>query len=58
MGKTTMSLAKDLESQEDAWEDIVFPPSELWVMSHPWKSDLQQMQLLIDCLNCWWHDPE
>jgi len=36
-GKTTMSLAKDLESQEDAGEDIALPPSELWRMSHPWK---------------------
>jgi len=28
-----MSLAKDLESQEDAGEDIILPPSELWRMS-------------------------
>lgn len=53
-----MSLAKDLEPQEDSWEDIVFPPSDLWSDEPPLESDLhrQQMQLLIDCLNWWWHD--
>lgn len=53
-----MSLAKDLEFQEDAWEDIIFPPSDLWSDEPPLESDLhrQQMQLLIDCINWWWHD--
>lgn len=45
-----MSLAKDLESQEDAGEDIVFPPSELWSDEPPLESDLhrQQMQLQLE----------
>ena len=53
-----MSLAKDLNIPEDTWEDVVVPPTDLWSDEPPLESDLhsQQMQLLIDCLNLWWHE--
>jgi len=53
-----MSLAKDLNIPEDTWEDIVVPPTDLWSDEPPLKSDLhrQQMDLLINCLQWWWHD--
>lgn len=51
-------FAKDLNIPEDTWEDIVVPPTDLWSDEPPWESDLhrQQMDLLIDCLEWWWHD--
>jgi Uma2 family endonuclease len=53
-----MSLAKDLNIPEDTWEDIVVPPTDLWSDELPLESDLhrQQMELLINCLEWWWHD--
>lgn len=53
-----MSLAKDLNIPEDTWEDVVVPPTDLWNDEPPWESDLhrQQMDLLINCLEWWWHD--
>jgi Uma2 family endonuclease len=53
-----MSLAKDLEILQDKEEDIIIPPQDLWSDEPPLESDLhrQQMQLLIDCLNWWWHN--
>jgi len=53
-----MSLAKDLNIPEDTWEDIVVPPTDLWSDEPPLESDLhrQQMDLLINCLEWWWHD--
>jgi Uma2 family endonuclease len=52
-----MSLAQDLNIPEDTWENIVVPPTELWSDEPPLESDLHrlQMQLLIDCINWWWH---
>lgn len=53
-----MSLAKDLNIPEDTWEDVVVPPTDLWSDEPPLESDLhrQQMNLLINCLEWWWHD--
>lgn len=51
-------FAKDLNIPEDTWEDVVVPPTDLWSDEPPLESDLhrQQMDLLIDCLEWWWHD--
>ncbi len=51
-----MSLAKDLESPEDAREDVIFPPGDLWSNEPPLETDLhlRQMMLLIKCLEWWW----
>ena len=51
-------FAKDLNIPEDTWEDIAVPPTDLWSDEPPLESDLhrQQMELLIDCLEWWWHD--
>lgn len=53
-----MSLAKDLNIPEDTWEDVTVPPTDLWSDEPPLESDLhrQQMDLLINCLEWWWHD--
>jgi Uma2 family endonuclease len=53
-----MSLAKDFEIPEDIGEDIIIPPTDLWSDEPPLESDLhrQQMQLLIDSLEWFWHD--
>lgn len=53
-----MSLAKNLDPPEDIYEEIVFPPSDLWSDEPPLESDLHrlQMQLLIDSLNWLWCD--
>jgi Uma2 family endonuclease len=39
-------------------EGIVLPPSDLWSDEPPLESDLHllQIKLLLDSLNCWWHD--
>ncbi len=51
-----MSLAKDLETSEDAREDVIFPASDLWSDEPPLETDLhlRQMMLLIKCLDWWW----
>ncbi len=51
-----MSLAKDLETPEDAREDVIFPASGLWSDEPPLETDLhlRQMMLLIKCLDWWW----
>ena len=53
-----MSLAKDLDFVEDEQEEIVVPPCDLWSDEPPLESDLhrQQMDLLIDSLEWWWHE--
>lgn len=53
-----MSLAKDLTIQEEPWEDICFPPTDLYSDEPPLESDLhlQQIILLLQSLNGWWQD--
>ncbi|RUR85115.1 Uma2 family endonuclease [Chlorogloeopsis fritschii PCC 9212] len=53
-----MSLARDFEIPEDIGEDIIIPPTDLWSDEPPLESDLhrQQMQLLIDSLECFWQN--
>lgn len=53
-----MSLAKDLNLQEEPWEDIPLPPSDLESDEPPLESDLhlRQIVLLIQCLEYLWRD--
>ncbi len=53
-----MSLAKGLDTPEDEWDDIVFPPGDLLSDEPPLESELhlRQMVLLISCLEWWWRD--
>jgi Uma2 family endonuclease len=53
-----MSLAKDHNIQEEPWEEIIFPPSDLESDEPPLESDLhlRQIVLLIQCLEYLWRD--
>jgi Uma2 family endonuclease len=53
-----MSLAKDLNLQEEPWEDLPLPPSDLESDEPPLESDLhlRQIVLLIQCLEYIWRD--
>ncbi len=53
-----MPLAKDLNQPETLSEAIVFLPSDLWSDEPPLETylHLQQMILLLNCLNCWWRE--
>ncbi len=53
-----MSLAKDLNRLETSSEAIVFPLGDLLSDEPPLETDLhlQQMMLLLNCLNWWWRD--
>ena len=53
-----MSLAKDLDTAKDIPEDAIFPPSDL-LSDEPQLETylhLQQMILLLKCLEWWWRD--
>lgn len=53
-----MSLAKDLDQAKTISETLVFPPSDL-LSDEPQLETylhLQQMVLLLNCLNWWWRD--
>ena len=53
-----MSLAKDLDAHKDIPEDTIFPPSDL-LSDEPQLETylhLQQMILLLKCLEWWWRD--
>ncbi len=54
----TMSFAQDIETSQDFWEDVVFPPSDLLSNEPPLETDLHrlQMTLLIQCLEWLWRD--
>ncbi|MEA5506726.1 Uma2 family endonuclease [Halotia wernerae UHCC 0503] len=49
-----MSIAKDLPTSED----VIFPPGDLYSDEPPLESylHLQQMLLLLKCLEWWWRD--
>jgi Uma2 family endonuclease len=51
-----MSLAKNLDIE--TWDDIVFPPSDLWSDEPPLESDLhrKQIDLLIRLLEWLWRE--
>lgn len=53
-----MSLAKDLDQAATISEAVVFPPGELLSDEPPLETylHLQQMVLLLNCLNWWWRD--
>lgn len=53
-----MSLAQDLDTKKDISEDVIFPPSDLYSDEPPLETylHLQQMLLLIKCLDWWWRD--
>jgi len=53
-----MSFAQELETSEDLWDDIVFPPSDLLSDEPPLETDLHrlQMTLLIACLEWLWRE--
>ncbi len=53
-----MSLAQDLDTTKDIPEDVIFPPSDLYSDEPPLETylHLQQMLLLIKCLDWWWRD--
>ncbi|MGB5960153.1 MAG: Uma2 family endonuclease [Coleofasciculaceae cyanobacterium] len=53
-----MSLAQDLEATKDIPEDVIFPPEDLYSDEPPLETylHLQQMLLLIKCLDWWWRD--
>lgn len=52
-----MSLAKDIEIIEPQ-DDVIFPPGDLYSDEPPLESylHLQQMILLLTCLEWWWRD--
>jgi Uma2 family endonuclease len=52
-----MSLAKDIEPIVSL-DDVIFPPSDLYSDEPPLESylHLQQMILLLTCLEWWWRD--
>lgn len=51
-----MSLTQELAPSQDIPEDVIFPPSDLYSDEPPLETylHLQQMLLLIKCLNWWW----
>ncbi len=53
-----MSLAKDIETPKDIREDVIFPPRDLYSDEPPLETylHLQQMLLLIKCLEWWWRN--
>ncbi len=42
-----MSFAKDLETPQETWEDVIFPPGDLWSDEPPLESELHLRQLLL-----------
>ncbi len=53
-----MTFAQELETTEAAWDDIVFPPSDLLSDEPPLETDLHrlQMTLLLACLEWLWQE--
>ncbi|HEY9796886.1 MAG TPA: Uma2 family endonuclease [Leptolyngbyaceae cyanobacterium] len=51
-----MSFAQDIETPQDFWEDVVFPPSDLLSDEPPLETELhlRQIMLLIQCLEWVW----
>ncbi|MBW4614113.1 MAG: Uma2 family endonuclease [Desmonostoc vinosum HA7617-LM4] len=53
-----MTIAQELESQQDISKDVTFPPSDLYSDEPPLETELhlQQIVLLLQCLECLWQD--
>ncbi|NJM72412.1 MAG: Uma2 family endonuclease [Scytonema sp. RU_4_4] len=57
-----MSVAKDQttapDTQEQEWDDIIFPPGDLYSNEPPLETDLhrEQIDLLISLLKWWWRN--
>ncbi|NMG19461.1 Uma2 family endonuclease [Brasilonema bromeliae] len=57
-----MSVAKDQttapDTQEQEWDDIIFPPGDLYSDEPPLETDLhrEQIDLLISLLKWWWRN--
>lgn len=53
-----MSFAPELETPEEVWDDIIFPPGDLFSDEPPLETDLHRLQitLLIQCLEWLWSD--
>ena len=53
-----MSLAKDLETTKQIWEEVIFPPSDLLSDEPPLETELhlRQLVLLIHSLEWIWRD--
>jgi Uma2 family endonuclease len=53
-----MSLAKENTSIQDMPEDVIVPPGDLYSDEPPLETylHLQQMLLLMQCLNWWWRE--
>ncbi|HEY9599294.1 MAG TPA: Uma2 family endonuclease [Cyanophyceae cyanobacterium] len=53
-----MSITQDIETPQDIPEDVIFPPEDLYSDEPQLESyfHLQQMLLLLKCLDWWWRD--
>lgn len=53
-----MTLAQDRQTPQDISEDVIFPPEDLYSDEPQLESylHLQQMLLLLKCLDWWWRD--
>ncbi|MBG1267899.1 Uma2 family endonuclease [Nostoc sp. WHI] len=53
-----MTIAQELDSQEDISKDVIFPPGDLYSDEPPWETELhmQQLILLLECLKLLWRD--
>ncbi len=53
-----MTLAQEIDLAQDTQSEITFPPSDLYSDEPPMETylHLQQMMLLLNCLEWWWRD--
>jgi Uma2 family endonuclease len=53
-----MSFTQEIETSQDALEDVIFPPGDLYSDEPPLETDLHRLQitLLIQCLEWWWSE--
>jgi Uma2 family endonuclease len=53
-----MSFAQEIETPEEVWDDVIFPPSDLLSDEPPLETDLHRLQmvLLIQCLEWLWRE--
>lgn len=53
-----MSFTQDIETSEDFWENVTFPPSNLLSDEPPLETDWHRLQItiLIQCLEWLWRD--
>ncbi|MBD2500063.1 Uma2 family endonuclease [Anabaena azotica] len=53
-----MTIAQELESQDNISQDVIFPPGDLWSDEPPLETELhlRQIILLFQCLEWLWRD--